>query len=225
MLTVVRAPAAEVLTRDEAKRWARISNDHEDDVFDDLLPACRAHFERWTDRALITQTLEVETHYPRGREWNREPLYLPRAPLRAVVYAALLSEEDGPWRQANGAPIDDDDLAAEASGIELPTTAYRADVDGDGAGAFVPIRPGSWPDLPQTDATRREMRRIRIRYTAGHGDQASDVPPEIRHAIRRLLATQHEWRQDVVEETPSGLPDAIGLMVRHYRIGTRDTLG
>lgn len=55
-LRLVTAPTVEPLTVAEAKDWARITQNVEDDLLDGMLFAARAHVEELTGRALITQT-------------------------------------------------------------------------------------------------------------------------------------------------------------------------
>jgi uncharacterized phiE125 gp8 family phage protein len=55
-LSLVTGPSIEPLTVDEAKDWARITDDTEDAVVERLISAARGHVEELTGRALITQT-------------------------------------------------------------------------------------------------------------------------------------------------------------------------
>lgn len=61
---------------------------------------------------------------------------------------------------------------------------------------------------------------IKISYTAGYGDEATDVPETLRHGIKLILTNYFEHRGDVVIG-PAGvnlIPDHIKKLVHNYRI-------
>ena len=71
----------------------------------------------------------------------------------------------------------------------------------------------SWPTAQdRTDA-------IKITYTAGFGDAASDVPRGLRHALLMTVAHWYESREPVVIGTSvSDLPMAVQALVNRHRV-------
>lgn len=67
----------------------------------------------------------------------------------------------------------------------------------------------AWP------TTQRRPDAIRLTYTAGYGDAASDVPPEVRQAMLMMIAHWHLQRETASEvdltEVPYGARDLLGL--------------
>lgn len=55
----------------------------------------------------------------------------------------------------------------------------------------------SWPTT-----TLRPINGVIIRFVAGHGDNASDVPSEVIHAIKMLVAEWYERRISVGDDMP-----------------------
>jgi len=60
---------------------------------------------------------------------------------------------------------------------------------------------------------------IEIAYTAGYGDAASDVPEDIRHAMKLLIGNYYEQRSDIVVGSNAGrIPNYISDLIHSYRI-------
>ncbi len=61
---------------------------------------------------------------------------------------------------------------------------------------------------------------IKIGVTVGYGDEVTDVPEEIRHAIKLLMTDLYENRGTVVLGAVSKIPNYIIDMIHSYRIYT-----
>jgi hypothetical protein len=83
----------------------------------------------------------------------------------------------------------------------------------DATGSWVELADGeSWPDT----ATRPEA--VRITYTAGFGPSASDVPANIIHAAKLLVAHYYENREAVLIGTISGnIPMGVDALLAPWK--------
>lgn len=90
-LLIVTPPAAEPLTRAEAKLQTRVTHAHEDDLFDALIVTAREWVEQRTWRQLITATFQLRMdRFPTGRE-----ILLPRS--RLVSVSSIQYRSGGSW--------------------------------------------------------------------------------------------------------------------------------
>jgi uncharacterized phiE125 gp8 family phage protein len=81
---------------------------------------------------------------------------------------------------------------------------------------FVIVKPKEDREWPRAD-TRADA--IKITYTAGFGDAASDVPRNIRHAILMLVAHWYENREAVAEARMAPVPMAVEALLNNERVG------
>jgi uncharacterized phiE125 gp8 family phage protein len=64
----------------------------------------------------------------------------------------------------------------------------------------------------------RELNAFEIAFTAGHGDEAGDVPAPIRHALKLLVAHWFERREPVVlSGAPQDVPATVAGLLLPYR--------
>ena len=73
----------------------------------------------------------------------------------------------------------------------------------------------TWPNLD----VRRNA--VTIRFVAGYGDAATDVPEDIIHAARLLVGFMYENRDDRVQRSPfktAALPTAVSYLLNPYRL-------
>ncbi len=79
-LSVITPPSGDVVTPAEAKAHLRVDNSAEDALIASLIAAATTRAERHTQRALLTQTLELRLDaWPCSRAW------LPRPPAASIV--------------------------------------------------------------------------------------------------------------------------------------------
>ena len=80
-LTLVTPPASEPVALSDAKLHLRVDIDDEDSLISGMVASARELVERWTGRALLTQTWKwTADSFP----WYYKPIVLGRAPLIAV---------------------------------------------------------------------------------------------------------------------------------------------
>ena len=97
---------------------------------------------------------------------------------------------------------------ADADGVEQTFADYSADV------ATGRIKPGDdgWPSTADTLAA------VRVRFVAGFGATAADVPAALREAVMQLAATWYENREAVaVGVSAALLPLSVRDIIRDFR--------
>lgn len=178
---VVVGPAGEPVTVAEVREHLRIDHTHEDRWLLAAIRTAREDVEGYTGRALLTQTLEWSLD-----GWPEEgALRLPRPPLRSVSWVR--------WT-GTGGTVTTVDAAA----------VYLVDAVGS-PGRIVP-RPGvGWPAGELAGANG-----VVVRYEAGYGGKAGDVPARIRHAVLMMVGHLYENREATlvggqVVELPMGV--------------------
>lgn len=106
--------------------------------------------------------------------------------------------------------------ATDTDGVEseLAAATYYY-VDTASEPGRVRLRTGAtWPTWPEI----REIAGFRIRYTCGYGG-ASDVPEDIKLAIRRTVASWYENREDYITgAVAANLPENAESILSDYRV-------
>lgn len=187
------APAAQPVTRDEAKSFARVEHATDDDLFDNLIAAATAHVVQATGRQFVKADFKLRLRaFPNGDGIIR----LPRSPVTAIVSVK--------YRDTDGnivALVEDTDylldLNAEPATVE-PVDCWPAT--------------GDYPDAVQVEFTAG------YEPSGSPTDHAANVPSRGKVAIKALVAHWYENRPagDVsqIYETPMHVSRLInGLRV------------
>lgn len=186
------APALEPVSIDEAKLHCRIDHDDEDEYLEMLIEAAREHVEQQVlNRSLITQT------------WD---LYLDRFPGKAEIRLPFppLQEVTGVYYTPDG--VNEQTFAA---------ANYEVDTAGE-PGRIVLKRTASWPGDELV-----VVNGVRIRFVAGYGDAAADVPGPIRRGLLVLIGDLYEHREETLAVQGmqlQRLPYGLAPLVRNYRM-------
>lgn len=170
-LQTLTPPSGEPLSLADAKLFARVGSDHEDDLLGQLIAAARARVEAETGLALVTRTLRLTlTDWPLG-VLERGAFRLPRAPAARLVTVRL---RDG---EVSEDATDRFELTAGLSPRLTPQ----------------PFGAWAWP--------RSVHERIEIDWVAGFGDSADvpeDLVEAVKlvtaHAFEYRNAT--DWRAE-----------------------------
>ena len=180
-LTLVTPPAAEPLTLAEVKAHLRIDTGDEDTLLTGLIEAARLHLEGkdgWLNRAFITQTWDwTRDCFPVW--WHEQKhfgvwpgpypvgLAVPLAPLQSVTHIKYIDPD----------------------GVEqtLDPAKYMVDTKSAPARIF-PAYEEVWPPI------RFVPNAVTVRFVAGYGAAAADVPRPIRTAMLGLIADFYENR-------------------------------
>lgn len=164
-------PDATPITAAEAKAHMNIDSDDDDTYIDSLIAAATQYVEKYIGRRLITQTWDL---YRRDFPVGSIPLQIPYGPVQSITHIKYL----------------------DTAGTLQTWSAANYELD---AYALVPkVSPAYglvWP-MP-----RDFQNAVNIRYVAGYGDAATDVIPNIKHALKMLVQTWFENREDVVVGT------------------------
>ncbi len=210
-LTLTTGPASLPVSLQEAKEHLCIDEDQTDGdaLIVAYLSAAVSACEKFTGRALISQTWTLfRDAWPYqsapgaiSEGWSEGPstnliigareLRLPRPPLQSITHIKT---------------YDDSDVA----------TTYAASsyfVDSASVPGRIVIRDGSAAPAPTRTANGLE-----IRFVAGHGDNAGDVPEELRTGILQLVAHLFEHREVVTDGTLAKVPFSVETLWGLYRV-------
>lgn len=202
--TLVVPPAAEPITLDEAKVFARISTTAEDALVASLITAARKRCEEWRGQAFLTQTWDYFLDYFPGwwDGYTRDiaftptsagslggypnlvgrralPITLPRAPLQSVTWVK--------YTPYNGSPL------------TLDPATYQIDVSNTLAPRVLPNIDRLWPtDLLQS------LNGVNVRFVAGYG---TSLPEHMTLALKQLVAFWY-FNRDAVGTIPESV-DAL----------------
>lgn len=179
------APAAELLTLAEVKAHLRVNNVKSDTWLTTAIALATALVDGKDGhlrRALVTQTWNLTL-----RDWpvvsRRSPDYLARIPLPLP-----------PLQSVTHVKYYDVDGVQQT----LSTDLYRVMTGGTDGGWIEQATTATWPAVyDRPDA-------IEIRFVAGYGATAADVPTPIRHAM--LLAIGDQWANRGDAERPTESP-------------------
>jgi hypothetical protein len=204
-LTLSSAPAAEPVTTDEAKSWAKIDSEDDDALVGQLITAARLSAEEYLRRSLITQTWKLTRDLASSMLNNtlQEGVY--DLPISAL-YGGLEREIElpkGPVQSITSVTT----YALDNSASTYDSTNYFLDT----AGARLVLNLGYiWP------ANMRPRAAAEILYVTGYGAAASAVPQAIRMAIMIHVASLYEQRGQAADEM--SIPPAARQLLNQYRI-------
>ncbi len=192
-LTEITAPDAEPLDwAADVKPGLRLSDESEKSwIMDVLVPAARARALAKSQRALITTTLEMRLGGFPPSGWG---FAIRRPPLQAigsVKYVdgdgVLQTWDSSLWQTED--PLPSGEVAAHAR---------------------------LWPTFGESyPTTRRQPDAVRITFTCGYGDAASDVPGGLRIGMLLIVNDKFLHREASIDgpisEIPMGADDALGM--------------
>lgn len=166
-------PAQEPVPLEEAKAEMRITAPDDDASISRRIRDARRYMERFTQRALITQTAIWKiSDFPDRLD---AVLELPGGKVQSVTSITYVDTAGA--TQTWGASNYDVDTAYEPGRIAL---AYNQE----------------WPIVREWNLP------ITITYTVGYGDDPGDVPSELRTAIIRIAAELIENREETIIGAP-----------------------
>jgi len=183
-IQIATAPATTPISVTEFKLFARIDHDDEDAALALMISAVTDAAERYLGRALIEQSITYTVDNWPGRE-----VELPYPPLLSVT-GIYLRKSDGTW-----------DTTAYAA------TNYYVITEGI-PGSIALVTGATEPTNGDCDSGR-----FQIRYKAGYGDEATDVPAAIRQAL--LVWANNAYENRVVTITP---PEEVRSALSLYRV-------
>lgn len=188
-LVLVTPPALEPVTLAEARVQCR-SHPDDDDLLTELIVVAREAAEAFVGRALILRTYDLKTDgFP--SEWS-----LPMAPAASVSSITYV----------------DIDGTTQTLAADQYATLLAGGTPGCDAGRIVPAYGVVWP------ATRGTPESVTVRFVAGYGAAAANVPSVFRHAIKVMVEDLYEERGSYVTGTiVTALPTAAQRLLAPYR--------
>lgn len=163
MAELLAGPAAEPLTRAEAKAYLRIDHDAEDALIDALVAAARRLVEAATGRALMDQTWRLTLD-----AWPlRGIIPAPVSPVRAILSAAVLAADGTPVPLPEGALTLQSGRAPALLRVDpalVPAPAVRRD------GIVVTLKAGYGPDAASVPADLVQAVRLAVAHFHEHRD-------------------------------------------------------
>ncbi len=192
-LSLVAGPAVEPVDLEAAKAHLRVDSPDEDDLIGGYCVSARQWAEAFTWRALIEQTWDMKFDYGL-------PSCIHKMPMPPLISVTSVTYIDG-----NG---DSQTLASSQYTVDAPAGPH-ADF-----GRIVPAYGVSWP------STRSVINAATVRFKAGYGDDAEDVPQQIRDAIKLYIGDLYANRESAVTGTiVTPVTRAAESLLYPYRMG------
>ena len=185
----VTAPTVQAVTLAEAKAHLRVDDSDQDAVITALIEAATSHVD---GPAGIGVALLTQTWRLSLDQWPAEAIQIPLGPVQAVSSITYVDQ----------------------SGVTQTwsPTDYLVDIDASVA-RLVPAYAATWP------VARRQLGAIKITFLAGYGTAASDVPADIRAAIKLLIGHLFANREAASDSGLSELPLGVQSILNRYRSG------
>ncbi len=170
-IKVITPPANEPITATEAKLHTRIDAATEDSLINIWIASGRELAEKFQNRALINQTLELTLD-----RWPVSPFGLPMPPLQDDATITRIQYYD-------------------TDNIEYTFDRDDYFMDTDSEPGRIALAYGKhWPMI-----ILRPISGIKIRYQAGYGATAADVPQNVRDAILLYVTYRYEHRAEELD--------------------------
>lgn len=161
---------AEPLSLQDAKDHVRVASSGEDIYIEGLIRAARKRWEGFSRRGFLKQKLRhTRDAWPRTDVWE-----LPRGPMFSTTAVKVT------YRPSTGGTqtFDSTNYIIDDRSM-LPRLVLK---DGE-----------SWPSTKLQEAIG-----IDAEFEVGYGKQSTDVPENIRHALRLTIGSNFEHREDIV---------------------------
>ena len=201
----------EPITLAQAKEHLRVDTTDDDDLITSLISAARQQVEAYTRRALLQQTWRLS--------FDAKQLNASETDDASMMALLGIPDLKGSIIELPRPPL----MAIATDGVKYYSTAnVEATFAASNYLVSVYSTPGRiclndgcvWP------TGLRAIDSLVITYTAGYGTTAGTVPYDLRNAVKRLVNTLYEQREDfVVGQTISrDVPSDAKSLMDPYRI-------
>jgi len=191
-LKLVTPPSVEPVTLAEAKLYLRVVDSTEDAMISSMITAARVKCEAEFDRCFINTTWDL---FFDG--WPNDNAPIPTAWPGLVGTISVVR-----FPRANLVSVDAVNYV-DGAGITqlLDPSAYL--VATGAPGMMMPAYLRTWPP------TRIQLGSVVIRFTAGYGATADDVPITDKQAVLMMTAMMYENRGESAFEVPKFITDLL----------------
>jgi uncharacterized phiE125 gp8 family phage protein len=188
-LTLITPPAVTPVSAAEMKRWLRIDDDEEQAEIEAMIGDAVDHVDGWS--GILGRAMIEQT-------WELTLDAFPACDIQIPL---------GPLIGVTSIKYDDPD------GIEQTLSASAYEVDNlREPGWVVPVSGTAWP------STIVAINAVRVRFTAGFGNDAASVPGSVKRALRLLIAHWYQNREGAsatdLKEIPMGMHALLGTKRR-----------
>lgn len=183
------APAADLITLDEARRHIRRDDDDDDSLIEMLISVVMSHLDGVDgvlSAALINQTWEIKVdNFPSGDDF-----VLPLSPLRSISSITYYDNDN----------------------IQQTFSASNYSAQNSLKMGYIKLdKESAWPSTYDRDDA------VTITGVFGYGAAATSVPAAIKHAALLLLGHWYENREAAIVGTiVSDLPMGVMRLLRPY---------
>lgn len=170
-LSLVTAPTLMPVSGPELKNWARITEDVEDVLIEQLITAVCKRFQEKTGQLLLTQTWDLFLDaFPL---WPEPWIEIPRAPVLSVTSVK--------YTQSDGTPVT---IASTDYYVDLMARLPR----------IYPLAAKPWPST-----SLRPANGVEVRFVGGYGPSLEDVTDDVRQSLREMIASGYENREGGID--------------------------
>lgn len=166
----------------------------------------QAHITHNVQDDTLTAYLEMATQ--QAEEYQRKSYITQTWELTLDCIPDVIYLLRGPVQELSSVKVYDD----ENNETDVDLSNFYVET-GHNPAKLVLSESGEWPNV-----TLRSIGAVKIRYVAGYGDTAADVPPVVKHAIK-LFASFADDNRAAEEAT---LPRAFWDLLRPTRVDTNE---
>lgn len=192
ILTQTGAPAAPILTASDVKTHSRIDGTSEDSLIEKYIAALTSYLDGKDgvlNRALITQSYRlVLDDFPVS---SRDPINIPLPPLQQIDSITYID--------------------ANETEQTMAASKYIVRTDSE-PGRVFPAYNESWPSVIDRVAA------VTVNFTAGYGDNASDIPDSILHAAYLLIDQWYHQRSASTDKPLSAQPMGVKSLLSPFTV-------
>lgn len=188
-LVLQTAPTSEPVTTAEAKTHLRVTTSDDDTYIGTLITVARKHVETITGRALINQTWD----YFLDNFPPGDKIVIPLPRLSSVTSVKYTDKDNVQTVFSSG--------------------SYIVDTNNE-PGQIVLAYGESWPTF-----TPRPINAVEIRFVAGYGSGAANVPEGVKQAMLLLIAHWYENREPInIGNIVTEIPETANALLWPYRV-------
>lgn len=205
---VVTPPAIEPITLDDVKAMIGISGSGDDALLTAVITAVRVCAENFTKRNFISTGFETFRNDFTDFQFDT----INGAGIISPAYSNF--DDDGPKIQLRRSPYLSDAAITYTDDDDSPQTlVLDTDFYVEKTNEWSNLLPiSSWPD-----DVRDRRQDIKITFTAGYGATASDVPADLRHAMKMHVVDFYRNRGDC-DDCEACISGVVMMIYKKYRI-------